>query len=526
VQRAACSAPSAQPVSQSAPTAAAKPAATSVPTAAAAPAAQPKSGGVLRSSQVGDPQSVDGHQFTPLTQDTMWLAYDRLLTYDDKLQPQPQLAESWEVSTDTKQIKLNLRKGAQFHNGRELTSDDVKYSVLRVRDPKVAAIAGQLAGQSAWWTTIDTPDKYSIVLRSETPRPGVFDFLQYLNVVDKDTMEGPDAKTKVNGTGPYVFGEWIQGDHVTQNKNKNYWASGKPLFDGVDIRIFKDPQAQVIALESGALDVADLPQLRDVARLKSDPRFQVVAPFNRGQFFYAAFNCTAAPTNNKLFRQGIAYAIDRKRFADSTLLGLVGAPQALPWPTQSPAYDPSKNNVYSYDLDKAKSLISSSGETNTDIEIIYWNGAFSNEYAGLAQILQADLAKVGVKATLRQYDPAPFLDAELKHNFSILLSASAYAHLAESSSLFSGGRSFNHDPAVSFTGLKDEKWDQLIAAASTEPDPSKRKSLYDQLNDTVLDLAAVVTISLYPQAALMQANVRNLVFNQMPQLTFTEGWLA
>src|SRR5947209_1035766 len=84
-----------------------------------------------------------------------------LIEYDNKLQPQPMLAESWDVSKDFKQIKLNLRKGVQFHSGRELTSDDVKYNVLRARDPKVGA--GQFNKQSNWFSTIDTPDKYTVV---------------------------------------------------------------------------------------------------------------------------------------------------------------------------------------------------------------------------------------------------------------------------------------------------------------------------------------------------------------------------
>jgi peptide/nickel transport system substrate-binding protein len=103
--------------------------------------------------------------------------HGRLITYDDKLVPQPQLAESWDFSTDAKQLKLNLRKGVQFHTGREFTSNDVKYNLLRVRDVKIAA--GTFTNQSKWFTTIDTPDKYTVLLSSDQPRPLVFDFLEY-----------------------------------------------------------------------------------------------------------------------------------------------------------------------------------------------------------------------------------------------------------------------------------------------------------------------------------------------------------
>src|SRR3982074_3764159 len=109
------------------------------------------------------------------------------------------LAESWEISSDPKRMKLSLRKGVTFHDGREFTSDDVKYNFLRVRDPKVGA--GAFVNQSNWFSSFDTPDKNTIILNAEQPRPLVFDFFERLNMLDKNVMESPDAKTKANGTG-------------------------------------------------------------------------------------------------------------------------------------------------------------------------------------------------------------------------------------------------------------------------------------------------------------------------------------
>ena len=107
--------------------------------AAARPAAgtTPKSGGTLRVAISADPASLDGHLYAAGRFDTTWLIYDRLTEYDLNLKPQPMLAESWDVSSDFKRIQLNLRKGVTYHDGREFTSDDVKYNFLRVRDPKV-----------------------------------------------------------------------------------------------------------------------------------------------------------------------------------------------------------------------------------------------------------------------------------------------------------------------------------------------------------------------------------------------------
>ena len=128
------------------------------------------------------------HLTTTAGSETTYLVFDRLTAYDLNMKPQPMLAESWELSNDSQQIKLNLRKGVQYHTGREFTSDDVKYNLLRVRDPKVGG--GQYAGQSNWFTTIDLPDKNTVVLKSDAPRLAIFDFFQNFNILDRVTVEG------------------------------------------------------------------------------------------------------------------------------------------------------------------------------------------------------------------------------------------------------------------------------------------------------------------------------------------------
>jgi ABC-type transport system substrate-binding protein len=116
----------AKPVSSGGATAVVAPTA---PSAAPTPAAaQPRSGGTLRTAILGDLPSLDVHFVSPNQIENLWLVFDRLISYDDALNPQPQLAESWDVGGDYKRIKLNLRKGVQFHTGREFTSDDVKYN--------------------------------------------------------------------------------------------------------------------------------------------------------------------------------------------------------------------------------------------------------------------------------------------------------------------------------------------------------------------------------------------------------------
>src|SRR5581483_9452044 len=153
-----------------------------------------------------------------------------------------------------------------------------------------------------WWSAIETPDRYTLVLKSEQPRPtsGVLDFLDRLNIVDPQNYT-PDiaSNTKIVGTGPFMLSEYVPGDHMNLVKNPNYWQSGKPYLDGINVKFFADLQSLVTALEAGALDFAMNPPGRDVVRLASDPRFVHIRNKNSGLWYDTYANTTVAPLNNK-----------------------------------------------------------------------------------------------------------------------------------------------------------------------------------------------------------------------------------
>jgi peptide/nickel transport system substrate-binding protein len=521
--------PTAAPAATSAAQAPAPTATTGPPAAAPKPTASaqgaPKPGGTLRVGMIGDLANIEGHQITQATVNVTFLVFDRLIEYDTQLQPQPSLAESWDVSSDMREITFRLRRGVQFHTGREFTSEDVKYNLLRVRDPKVAGLVGQLGGQSAWWTTIDTPDKNTLVLKSEQPRPGMFDFFEYFNILDRETLESANASTKAVGTGPFTFVEWAQGDHFTFAKNTNYWQPGRPYLDQINIRIFKDAQAQIVNLEAGALDLADSPPVRDVTRLRQDPNYQLVSTFIGGQYFCLFCNTTQAPFDNKVVRQALNYAIDRQRFADTVLLGLVGPGQDLPWPPQAGASEPAKNNIYAFDLDKARSLLASAGVSNLEFELLFHNLAYPTEYAALAQMYQADLAKIGVNATLKLLDFPSLFDTLTKLTYNgMAIAGGAYAHLAESSTIFTTGRAANLVQG-NWSGYKDEALSNLVSMSSTEPDAAKRKALYSQINDRYLDEVFNLPVALYPAMSLTRSKLHGVSYNLLPGLNYTNAWL-
>jgi peptide/nickel transport system substrate-binding protein len=428
------------------------------------------------------------------------------------------LAESFDMSTDGKQLKLTLRQGVQFHTGKEFTSEDVKWTLTRLKTDPVVAVTGFYT-QIGPMSSVDTVDKYTVVLKSDNPWPGVFDLLALMSVVDSVSMQGPNAKTQPVGTGPFSFSEWVQGDHLRLVKNKNYWLAGHPYVDEVVFQIFNDPQAMVAAFEAGAIDVANKPPLVDAARLKQDPKYQMLIADTAGTRFALFFNAMQPPTDNQHFRQAMLYALDRQRIVDSVLKG-IGAAADLPFAPGSPAYDATRDSFYAFNLDKAKSLVADSGVATPTLDFNY--SAVSREYAGMGQIWQADLAKIGVTLNLKPLDPVALNANSRSHNFQGIMTG--FIPLGQISPT---QQAFNpyYSPVVSFSGFKSDMLTQLADALQHEVDPAKQKQVYTTWSDYVLDQAWASTIATSLALAANSPKVHGLKYTLVEMLDYSGAWL-
>jgi peptide/nickel transport system substrate-binding protein len=461
---------------------------------------------MLRLGMTSELPNLESHQMSPPTFNIIYQVHDRLIDYDAQLQPVPSLAESWELSPDHKQLTLKLRQGVHFHTGRELTSADVPLNIHHAADPKTGI--GNLAVISNWITDVQTPDKYTVVLTTEQPRPSLFDYLQFLNITDPETLQGPDSKTKVVGTGPFEFVEWAQGDHVTLRKNPNYWRAGTPYLDEQQLVIFKDPQAMVVQLEAGAIDGAFGPPLRDATRLKDDPKYHYVRNDAAGTYSVVVVNTTQPPLDRKEVRQAVNYALDRKRIADTVFLGIGGTPKALPWTPQNPAYDPAGANAYGFDLDKARSLLQQAGISSAQFDFILPSG--NADLATAAQIVQSDLSKLDIIVNLRPLETAAYNTTALsKQGWGLNFGQSLFAQLLPSAITV---LSTYYQPTGPQSGFVDAQYTQLVNTIGLETDPVKQKALYRQFNDMLLDQSFLMPIMSAVPTVLTSSKVNGVAF--------------
>ena len=494
--------------------------ATSPPQSAPASAGtlQPKPGGSLRLGIPSDITGLDGHLIAAPATDTLWQVFDRLTVYSAKLEPQPMLAESWSISSDGTQLSLNLRKGVQFHSGRQFTSADVAWNLERVKDPKVGA--GILAGYRRPLTTVETPDASTVVLKSDRPWPAAFDFFQLFNIVDSQTMNGSSPGQTVGGTGPFMLTEWVQGDHITLKRNPNYWQAGKPYLEEIQASVSPDAQANLLRFQAGATDVSDSPPLPDTVRLQKDQTVDVLVSPNPSVFLSFFFNTTRPPFDRKEVRQALAYAIDRQRMADTVMQGLT-RPEALPWAASSPAYDAAKNQSYAFDPQRAQSLLAAAGASNLEFDILYTTAR--PEHVAMATIFQGDLAKIGVTASLKSAELASYFSQVQAVSYNGMSVGSGVSSQLLPQTLLLG---VYHSPVVNLSGYKNDDWARLVDDVSAETDPAKRAVLYTQINDFLLDQAWNLPVTHSPNRVVSHKTVHGLGYELHEALNFSEVSLA
>ncbi|HVR50051.1 MAG TPA: ABC transporter substrate-binding protein, partial [Pseudorhodoferax sp.] len=220
----------------------------------------PQRGGTLVISLAPEPQTISAAFLT--TMQTTMIAgkiSEGLVWFDEQLQPQPELAQSWAFAPDGLSLTLNLRRNVKWHDGRDFTSADVAFSLLNIWQKFHPG--GRLAYASV--TAVDTPDAHTAVLRFSRPTPYLLAFLNVYGaqVVPKHVYEGTDLlKNPANnapiGTGPFRFKEWVRGSHIALERNPHYWRNGQPYLDGVVFKFIPEAAARAVALSGGEVQVA------------------------------------------------------------------------------------------------------------------------------------------------------------------------------------------------------------------------------------------------------------------------------
>lgn len=352
-----------------------------------------------------DVQSMDPQiQNDTTSEQVVKMLYNTLLKFEDDGTVVGDLAESWSVSEDKLTWTFNLKQGVKFHNGKELTSADVKATF----DRALNAEAGGLRTTEIikMFTSVEAPDPYTVTITTDGPYGPMESLMcnMSLGIMDADYIEqyGLDLGTSAegeNGTGPFKVVSWERDQEIVVERFDDYFGTPAKL-QTVVYTIIPEAASRVIALETGEVDVIDKPTDEDLARLEADTEnFTVLRKPTISQRLFR-FGCNDPIISNTKVRQAIVYAIDRQAIIDALFTGSA-YPSTAPLAPVTFGY--SDLGEIEQDLELAKSLLAEAGYPDGfDTKIVtterYQNGI------ELAEIISQQLAEIGINAKIEVWE--------------------------------------------------------------------------------------------------------------------------
>jgi peptide/nickel transport system substrate-binding protein len=400
------------------------------------------------------------------------LLYDTLINLDPSDgRVASGLAESWELLSD-KEYKFNLRKGVKFHNGDEMTAEDVRYSLLRT----MAAPNARAAGYYKDIQDVRALDDYTIILRLKNVDYSFFSSLSHCwsAIVSKKAVEAAGENFAENplGTGPFKLVSWRKGQKYVLERFDEYWGP-KAKIRTLEVRSVPEPSNRIKELQSGNADIV-FPLGRGDAKQIERSWNLVLHRQPQNSILYLGFNCAKKPFDDVRVRRAIFAALDLERIQAPLWSDGGEVPRSvIPATIRYSIHSELKPHVQ--DTELAKKLLAEAGVRNLKLEI--WTNE-RRERIGMATIIQAQLREVGIAAEIRVMERSAYLRGlEAKTHDLYLLSWTspvpdpnfAVAELLET------GASFN------YTFFSDEKLDELLVKGRGVPDSGERAAIYREM---------------------------------------------
>jgi peptide/nickel transport system substrate-binding protein len=445
--------------------------------ASAAASGGPKKGGTLILARAGEVTNLDPHKVPAFTSARVFeLVYSYLMRLDENLAVQPDLAESMPTtSSDGKTVTVKIRSGVKFHNGDPLTSADVKYTFDRIILPANAAVARSFFGDV---DTITAPDATTVVFNLKTPNAALIAYMAHPNtgIISKKIGEANADLTKKEtaiGSGPFKLAEWVPDNYMRFEANKNYYVAGQPYLDGIRINVVPDETSITAALRTKAADMAVIVDAKVARTLRSEG---VVTLSAKPSLSYNLLfvNTKRPPLDNLKVRQAIAYGINRQSIIDAVAFGEGELTGPIAPGLTNYALPISQYPSYNYDINRAKQLLQ---EANVGpISFTMLTQTTEPAYAkDIAQLVQAQLALIGVTVKIETLEFTQWVDRWLKADFDMAPGLNGGGPDPD----FYVFRYFTDDGNLNFvTSYKNPISSDAIKQARATTDVAKRKELY------------------------------------------------
>jgi oligopeptide transport system substrate-binding protein len=497
-------------------------------------------GGIYRRPLGNDPATLDPVRISDVFgRSVAQQVFDGLVQFDQTLTITPALAQFWTASRDGLTWTFMLRKGVRFHHGREVTADDVIYSLTRILDPKVksgsadlfAAIQGAQAfreGKANHVSGLSAVDRYTVrVLLSEASAPFVSTLaVGQAKIVPKELVEeqGEAFGTHPIGTGPFKFVRWERGKEIVLVGNADYF-DGPPKLSRVVYRIFRGEEFEAMyeQFQRGNLEDTPIPTQEHRRVITAGQFIHVKRPMFTVRFY--GLNTRSKPLDDRRVRQALIHAIDREALVAEVYLDRYTVARGI-LPPGMMGFNP-KLNGYAYDPRRARELLAQAGYPGgRGLPLIpIWSGVRLETLVREHELIKKYLAAVGIQPEFHYETNWPSFSAALAQGkFPMFL----YAWFADvphpDNFLF---KLFYSRSPRNFMGYASPVVDELLLQAKRERDLQRQMDLYRQAEQFVLDDAPVIPVWHYTYERLFQPYVRSVEVNGLgdPYIPLKKIWL-
>jgi oligopeptide transport system substrate-binding protein len=328
-----------------------------------------------------------------------------------------------DISADGMKYTFTLRSGVMFHNGRELTADDVKYSIERAVNPKTqspgAGFFGMIkgfdevsAGKATTMSGIEVVDPTTVVFNLSRPDATFLHVMaiNFASIVPKEEAEkyGEDFGKNPVGSGAFVFTKWDLGQQLVISKNPDYFEAGIPKVDEIKFEVGVDPAVALARLKSGEVDILgdSIPAANYVAESEDSKNKGLIIEGGQLHTGYVTLNVKTKPLNDVKVRQALNMAVNKDRIVQ--IINGRAVPANQPLPPSMPAYDNGYKG-FAYDVAKAKQLLADAGYPNGFTSELWTSNTDPNPR--IAQAIQQDFAEIGVKVSIKSLAQANVIEA-------------------------------------------------------------------------------------------------------------------
>ncbi len=400
--------------------------------------------------------------------------YETLFTQNpETLEPEPLLAESYETPDENTWV-IKLKEGITFHDGTPFNAEAVKYTFDQMKDPDRAAPRASLLDPVE---SIEVKDEYTVVLKTKEPYGPMLAALSHTNaaIVSPTADKEGDINKEPVGTGPFVFEEWVEGDHITLTKNEDYWREPAEI-ETVTYKVVPEVSTAISMLETGEVQFIDAIPSDHLGRVESIGNVEVQKSEGT-RVSYLGFNMEKEPFNELEFRKAVAYGINQEAYV-SQLNGIGVHNESIIGPKVFGYNEEATSSAYEYDPEKAKQIIQENGYDGQEITLFSAN---RDNYMKMAEIVESQLTEIGLNVSIETMEWASFLDTARQGDYEMTFLGWANS-TADGSELLYPNLHSDNIGASNYSRYSNSEFDKLVEESRTSVDQEARKEKLHEAN--------------------------------------------